>query len=229
MGTEWRAFRHPIRDFTFWDGRETGQSVLVDIRGGAVARIRGERGGAEIDLLRLGTGIGRQHLSGAQRGSCPGEKGGPARPSGQRPAGGRGPALFEHSGVDLRDSTRCWPICRPEGRPGRQHTDQQLVKNFILTPERSLWRKANEALMALMVDARYSKDEILEAYANEIFLGREGGRAIHGFGLGAYFYFNRPLNELRLHEAALLVGLVKGHRSTTHGDIRNARWKGATW
>ncbi|MCB1802278.1 MAG: transglycosylase domain-containing protein, partial [Gammaproteobacteria bacterium] len=87
---------------------------------------------------------------------------------------------------------------------------QQLVKNFILTSERSLWRKFNEALMALVVDARYTKDDILEAYANEIFLGQDGQRAIHGFGLGAHFYFNRPVSELRLHESALLVALVKG-------------------
>jgi penicillin-binding protein 1B len=87
---------------------------------------------------------------------------------------------------------------------------QQLVKNFLLTPERSLARKFNEALMALIVESRYDKDEILEAYANEIFLGQDGERAIHGFGLGAFYYFNRPISELQLHESALLVALVKG-------------------
>jgi penicillin-binding protein 1B len=85
-----------------------------------------------------------------------------------------------------------------------------LVKNFFLTSERSLWRKANEALMAIILDARYDKDEILEAYANEVFLGQDGDRAIHGFGLAAYYYFNRPITELNLSETALLVGLLKG-------------------
>jgi penicillin-binding protein 1B len=120
--------------------------------------------------------------------------------------------FFEHGGVDVRGIARALWANIQAGRTvqGGSTLTQQLVKNFVLTPERTLWRKLNEALMALIVDARYSKDEILEAYANEIFLGQEGGRAIHGFGLGAHFYFNRPLRELRLHESALLVGLVKG-------------------
>jgi penicillin-binding protein 1B len=87
---------------------------------------------------------------------------------------------------------------------------QQLAKNFFLTQDRTLWRKVNEALIALILEARYEKDEILEAYANEIYLGQDGERAIHGFGLAAHFYFGRPLQELRLPEVALLVGLVKG-------------------
>jgi len=87
---------------------------------------------------------------------------------------------------------------------------QQLVKNFFLSSERSLTRKFNEALMALIVDGRYDKEEILEAYANEIYLGQQGRRAIHGFGLASRFYFNRPLQELDLSRIALLVGMIKG-------------------
>ncbi len=120
--------------------------------------------------------------------------------------------FFEHAGVDIRGIARALLANLRAGETvqGGSTLTQQLVKNFILTPERSLSRKFNEAMMALIVEARYDKDEILEAYANEIFLGQEGARAIHGFGLAAYFYFNRPLRELRLHETALLVGLVKG-------------------
>ncbi|MBL3599702.1 MAG: penicillin-binding protein 1B [gamma proteobacterium endosymbiont of Lamellibrachia anaximandri] len=87
---------------------------------------------------------------------------------------------------------------------------QQLVKNFFLTRERSLLRKVNEALMAVILEFHYSKDEILEAYVNEIYLGQDGGRAIHGFGLASQFYFNRPLAELDLPRVALLVALVRG-------------------
>jgi len=87
---------------------------------------------------------------------------------------------------------------------------QQLVKNFFLDDERTLARKFTEALMALSLEWHYSKDQILAAYLNEVYLGQDGRRAIHGVGLGARHWFNRPVYELRLHEAALLIGLVKG-------------------
>ncbi len=87
---------------------------------------------------------------------------------------------------------------------------QQLVKNFFLTGERTLWRKFNEVLMSLILEWRYSKDEILEAYANEIYLGQSGAKAVHGFALASRFYFNRPLQELDLSRTALLIALVRG-------------------
>lgn len=87
---------------------------------------------------------------------------------------------------------------------------QQLVKNFFLSSERSLVRKANEAIMALLLEWHFNKDEILGAYLNEVYLGQDGNRAIHGFGLASYFYFERPLAELSTDQYALLVGLVKG-------------------
>ena len=87
---------------------------------------------------------------------------------------------------------------------------QQLVKNLYLTREKSLVRKAKEALMALIIDARYGKDEILEAYLNEVFLGQNGATGVHGFGLASFFYFDRPLRELNTSEIATLVGIIKG-------------------
>jgi penicillin-binding protein 1B len=87
---------------------------------------------------------------------------------------------------------------------------QQLVKNFFLTNERTFWRKINEAIMALLLEAHYDKEEILTAYANEIFLGQDGNRAIHGFGLASHFYFRRELNDLSPAQVATLVGMVRG-------------------
>ncbi|MDC3067165.1 penicillin-binding protein 1B [Pseudomonadota bacterium] len=87
---------------------------------------------------------------------------------------------------------------------------QQLVKNFFLTRERTLKRKFTELLMSISLELRYSKDKILEAYCNEVFLGQDGNRAIHGFGLASFFYFGKPLNELKVTEIASLVALVKG-------------------
>ncbi|WP_407276189.1 penicillin-binding protein 1B [Halothiobacillus sp. DCM-1] len=87
---------------------------------------------------------------------------------------------------------------------------QQLAKNLFLTPKRTLSRKAAEAIMALEMEWHYPKDKILEGYLNEVYLGQDGNKAIHGFGLAARYYFGRPVDELRPEEIALLVGMVKG-------------------
>ena len=87
---------------------------------------------------------------------------------------------------------------------------QQLVKNLYLTRDRTLARKFNEMLMAISIDRRYTKEAILETYVNEVFLGQDGNRAIHGFELAAEFYFAKPLTELDMAELATLIGMIKG-------------------
>ena len=87
---------------------------------------------------------------------------------------------------------------------------QQLVKNLFLNRERTLWRKVMEAIMAPILEYSYSKDEILTAYINEVFLGQDDNRAVHGFALASQFYFRRELHDLRPDQIAILVGLVKG-------------------
>jgi penicillin-binding protein 1B len=121
-------------------------------------------------------------------------------------------AFYSHYGVDPRAILRAgWSNIQARGVvQGGSTLTQQLVKNFYLTRERSLWRKFNEAIMAVLLEIHFSKDQILEGYANEIYLGQDGQRAIHGFGLASHFYFNQPLQELDLPKLALLVGLVKG-------------------
>ncbi len=87
---------------------------------------------------------------------------------------------------------------------------QQLVKNYFLNSERSYSRKIKEIIMALIMNHRYTKDQILEAYLNEIYLGQNGAAGIYGFGLASYFYFGVPISELTQDQMALLVGIIKG-------------------
>ena len=87
---------------------------------------------------------------------------------------------------------------------------QQLVKNYFLSSEKSYTRKFKEIIMALIMNQRYTKDQILEAYLNEIYLGQNGSAGIYGFGLASYFYFGVPVSELSLEQGALLVGIIKG-------------------
>ena len=87
---------------------------------------------------------------------------------------------------------------------------QQLVKNYYLNSDRTIRRKLQEMLMAILLEFHYSKEEILQAYLNEVFLSQAGNRAIHGFALGSQYFFGRPLAELDLPDLALLAGIIKG-------------------
>jgi penicillin-binding protein 1B len=91
---------------------------------------------------------------------------------------------------------------------GASTLTQQLVKNYYLTSERTMKRKVMEAFMAVILDARYSKREILEAYLNDIYLGRNRSISILGVGEASRFYFGKPVAEINIAEAALLAGMI---------------------
>lgn len=119
--------------------------------------------------------------------------------------------FYQHKGVSVRGIGRALVANVTGGkRQGGSTITQQLIKNFYLNSERTFKRKANEAIMAMLLELHYSKDEILQAYLNEINLGQNGNRSINGFGLAAQFYFNQPLKELSTDQVAFLVGLAKG-------------------
>jgi penicillin-binding protein 1B len=134
----------------------------------------------------------------------------------------------EHYGVDPWGILRAlWADLRA-GRviQGGSTLTQQLVKNYFLSDEQTIGRKATEAVMALRLEAHFSKDDILVAYLNEVYLGQDGARAIHGFGLGSEYYFAKPLAELDVGELALLIGLVKGpsyYDPRKHADRAHTR------
>ncbi len=121
-------------------------------------------------------------------------------------------AFYQHFGINPQGIARAALVNFQSGRSvqGGSTLTQQLVKNLYLSNERSYWRKINEAIMAVSLEMRFSKDEILETYLNEVFVGQDGNRAIHGFGLASQYYFAKPLSELSLDEQALLIGLIKG-------------------
>ncbi|MFT5594619.1 MAG: penicillin-binding protein 1B [Oceanicoccus sp.] len=119
---------------------------------------------------------------------------------------------YDHFGISLKGIARAMVVNVQRGGlvQGGSTLTQQLVKNFFLTRERTLVRKATEALMAILVELHYSKDDILETYLNEVYLGQSGRRAVHGFGLASQFYFGKHISRLSAPEIATLVGMVKG-------------------
>ncbi len=120
--------------------------------------------------------------------------------------------FYQHYGIDPKGIIRAMWINIKAGATvqGGSTLTQQLVKNFFLSRERTLIRKINEAIMSLLLEYHYSKDEILTAYINEVYLGQDHRRAIHGFALASEYYFRRPLAQLSQPQISLLVGLVKG-------------------
>lgn len=134
----------------------------------------------------------------------------------------------EHHGVDAYGLGRAmWANLRARRVvQGGSTLTQQLVKNYFLSDEQTLGRKATEAVMALRLEQHFSKEEILVAYLNEVYLGQDGARAVHGFGLASEYYFAKPLAEVDIGEMALLIGLVKGpsfYDPRKHADRARAR------
>ncbi|TRW48165.1 penicillin-binding protein 1B [Aliidiomarina halalkaliphila] len=120
--------------------------------------------------------------------------------------------FYHHRGVRPSSILRAAVANIRAGRTvqGGSTITQQLVKNMFLTMDQHLTRKINEAIMALSLDYRFSKDEILEAYFNEVFFGQDRGHAIHGVGLGSQFYFGKAPEDLTPPEIAQLIGMIRG-------------------
>ncbi len=120
-------------------------------------------------------------------------------------------AFFSHEGISMRGILRAAITNAKSGgvRAGGSTLTQQLVKNFYLTEERTMTRKLREALMAVILELRYSKNEILEAYLNEIYLGQNGAVQINGVEQAAQVYFSKRVNYLTLQESATIAGMIR--------------------
>ena len=119
--------------------------------------------------------------------------------------------FYRHKGMDILAILRALYINLRHVaiRQGGSTITQQLAKNYFLTPKRTLSRKLKELLMSLTIEIMYDKDEILEIYLNEIYLGQKGSVSVNGVGEASHFYFGKPVSALSLVEAATIAGLIK--------------------
>ncbi|MBF8259419.1 MAG: PBP1A family penicillin-binding protein, partial [Actinobacteria bacterium] len=119
--------------------------------------------------------------------------------------------FYSHVGIDSVGIARAFLANLRHRRfaQGGSTITQQLAKNFFLTPKKSLWRKIREAELALLLEIRYSKKEILAAYLNQIYLGQEGSQGIYGVEEASRFYFSKGVGALSLEESALLAGIIR--------------------
>lgn len=200
------------RGFQFYEGAEPAQPLRVSFAGNQVAALSGAKGGelavARLEPLLIG-GLYPAHNDEdrilIQLDEAPHYLLDTLIAVEDRD-------FYHHHGVSPKSIARAMWVNTTSGAlvQGGSTLTQQLVKNFFLSNKRSLARKGTEAMMALLLELHYDKRQILEAYLNEVFLGQDGQRAIHGFGLASQYFFGQPLAELRLHQVALLVGMVKG-------------------
>ncbi len=200
------------RPFRFWDGFEPERYLRVDLSGGVVKDVVDGGDATPLSLVRLDPALiaSIYPTHNEDRILLSREQLPPRLVKTLLAVEDR--KYYQHHGVDLKGILRAAYENARAGRTvqGASTLTQQLVKNFYLTQERTLKRKLNEAYMAVLLDWRYDKDEILTAYANEVYLGQDGDRAIHGFGLASRFYFDRDLDELDIPQTAMLVGVLKG-------------------
>ncbi len=206
------SFEIKTRDFIFWDGEEKSHIVRVSIKNNRVTELIDIYSGNSVDLVRFDAG----YLTGIF------------------PAHAQDRVLlrlddvpdmfikmllliedrrfFTHWGVDPLSIARALVVNLYSGQTvqGGSTLTQQLVKNLFLTRDKTLVRKINEAFMSFLLELHYDKKLILETYLNEIYLGQDGRRSIHGFGLASEFYFGKTLKQLSIDEMAILIAMVKG-------------------
>jgi penicillin-binding protein 1B len=199
-----------LRPFVFWDGPQPARRIRVSFEGGKVSGVRDEQG-KDVPLARLEPlAIGGIYPANNEDRVLVRLSEVPKHLT-QALVATEDRSFFTHHGFDLRGIARAMlSMVQGDRVQGGSTLTQQLVKNFFLTPERTLKRKATELVMAVLLEAHYSKEEILETYLNEIYLGQDRDRAVHGVGLASLHYFGKPVQHLTLAESALLVGIVRG-------------------
>ena len=199
------------RRFQFWDAVQESQQLTVVARGNAIESLQ-DKSGAEVPIFRLDPlligSIFPMH--GEDRIVVTPDQVPKLLPAALKVVEDR--KFDTHHGVNVSAIIRAaWVNVRAgQIEQGGSTLTQQLVKSYFLDNRRTLGRKIEEAFMAMLLEIHFDKPDLLNAYVNEIYLGQDGRRAVHGFGLASQFYFGKPLAELQLHEVALLVAIVRG-------------------
>ena len=208
-GSHFIIARRAFRDA---DGRQPARRIEVTISGNSVSGLADADSGAalttaRLDPARIATVYGNER---EERRIVKLEQLPPLLVAGLQAVEDRD--FKHHHGVNVISIVRAAFANLLAGRvvQGGSTLTQQLVKNLYLDRGQRFTRKFNEVLISLLIEARYDKRRILEAYFNEVFLGQQGGQAVHGFASAAEFYFGREPRDLKPAEIALLVGLVQG-------------------
>ncbi len=199
------------RPYDFWDGRENARELKLHFNRERLARLQDRNGDAVVSARLAPPSLGNISPVHAEDrvlerlADVP-----PTLVAGLVAVEDR--RFFQHRGISLVGISRALMANLRSGRvaQGGSTLTQQLVKNMFLTPDRSLWRKGIEAIMAVLLELHVDKETILEAYINEVFVAQDGQRSIHGFGLAAQHFYGRPLNELSVSQQAMLIGLLRG-------------------
>ena len=209
------------RGFTFPGESEPARRLLVQLAGQRVQSV--SAGGRAVDLMRLDpVQIGGIYpLHGEDRVLVRLDDVPPTLRDGLLAVEDH--RFYDHWGFSFIGIARAaWSNLRSgQVVAGGSTITQQLVKNYYLTPERTIVRKLTEVMMAVLLDLHYEKDQILESYINEVYLGQDGPRSVHGFALASRHYFDAPLNQLGLHQQALLIGMIKG--PSLYNPVRNPK------
>jgi penicillin-binding protein 1B len=200
-----------VREFRFSDEKQSAQQLRVAFDGDAIASLADAQGGEvpvfRLDPLLIGSIF---PIHGEDRIVVAPEEVPPLLPSALKAVEDR--KFDTHHGVNPLAILRALFVNVRAGQveQGGSTLTQQLVKSYFLDSRRTIRRKAEEAIMAFILESRFEKADIMNAYINEIYLGQDGKRAVHGFGLASQFYFGKPLRELNLQEIALMVAIVRG-------------------
>ena len=121
-------------------------------------------------------------------------------------------SFFQHWGVDFKEVIRViyGYLFEDKTIRGASTITQQLIKNNLLSRDKTLSMKIDEALMAMLMELSYDKNYILTRYMNTVYLAQKGSMAIHGFASASQFYFDKKVEDLDLREMATLIALLKG-------------------
>lgn len=198
-----------LREFQFWDELQTSQTLTLNFNHQRISSLHSSSGAKFLRLEpmiigKIYTGYledrelveleqAPKHLMGALLAT-------------------EDRHFFKHHGISIKGIARAFLANMRGGKisEGGSTITQQLVKNLYLNNQRSYVRKVAEIIMALTLEMRLNKFEILEAYINQVYVAQDGSRAIHGFGLASQYLFNKPIEQLSLADSALLIAMMKG-------------------